>query len=44
LITHDIATSSELADEVAVMYAGQMVELNEAKISFLNRFILIPKS
>src|SRR5688500_19095899 len=23
LITHDIATSSELADEVAVMYAGQ---------------------
>jgi oligopeptide/dipeptide ABC transporter ATP-binding protein len=30
LITHDIATSSELADEVAVMYAGQMVELNDA--------------
>lgn len=25
-ITHDIATSSELADEVAVMYAGQFVE------------------
>jgi oligopeptide/dipeptide ABC transporter ATP-binding protein len=28
LITHDIATSSELADKVAVMYAGQIVELN----------------
>ena len=27
LITHDIATSSELADEVAVMYAGQIVEV-----------------
>ena len=30
LITHDIATSSELADRVAVMYAGQMVELSDA--------------
>jgi peptide/nickel transport system ATP-binding protein len=28
LITHDIATSSELADEVAIMYAGQIVELS----------------
>ncbi len=27
LITHDIATSSELADRVAVMYAGQIVEV-----------------
>ena len=26
LITHDIATSSELADEVAIMYSGQIVE------------------
>lgn len=26
LITHDIATSSELADRVVVMYAGQIVE------------------
>ncbi len=26
LITHDIATSSELADEVLCMYAGQLVE------------------
>jgi oligopeptide/dipeptide ABC transporter ATP-binding protein len=26
LITHDIATSSELADDAAVMYAGQIVE------------------
>jgi oligopeptide/dipeptide ABC transporter ATP-binding protein len=30
LITHDIATSSELADEVAVMYAGQIVETADA--------------
>jgi oligopeptide/dipeptide ABC transporter ATP-binding protein len=30
LITHDIATSSELADRVAVMYAGQIVEMNTA--------------
>lgn len=30
LITHDIATSSELADEVAIMYAGQIVETGEA--------------
>jgi oligopeptide/dipeptide ABC transporter ATP-binding protein len=30
LITHDVATSSELADQVAVMYAGQMVELSDA--------------
>ena len=30
LITHDIATSSELADDVAVMYAGQIVETGEA--------------
>ena len=30
LITHDIATSSELADEVAVMYAGQIVEVSDA--------------
>ncbi|NLD73865.1 MAG: ABC transporter ATP-binding protein [Chloroflexi bacterium] len=30
LITHDIATSSELADRVAVMYAGQIVEVNDA--------------
>jgi peptide/nickel transport system ATP-binding protein len=30
LITHDIATSSELADRVAVMYAGQIVEVGDA--------------
>ncbi len=34
LITHDIATSSELAQNVAVMYAGQMVELSDAKQFF----------
>ncbi len=30
LITHDIAISSELADEVGVMYAGQLVERADA--------------
>lgn len=30
LITHDIATSSELANSVAVMYAGQIVETSDA--------------
>jgi peptide/nickel transport system ATP-binding protein len=30
LITHDIATSSELADRVAIMYAGQIVEESDA--------------
>ena len=34
LITHDIATSSELADEVAVMYAGQIVETGDAERFF----------
>lgn len=34
LITHDIATSSDLADEVAIMYAGQIVEVGEAKDFF----------
>ncbi len=36
LITHDIATSSELADSVAVMYAGQIVETGQA-IEFFDR-------
>jgi peptide/nickel transport system ATP-binding protein len=30
LITHDVATSSELADRVALMYAGQIAELANA--------------
>ena len=30
-ITHDIALSSELADKVAVMYAGQIVEIADAE-------------
>jgi peptide/nickel transport system ATP-binding protein len=34
LITHDIATSSELADKVAVMYAGQIVEVGSADVFF----------
>jgi len=31
LITHDIGTASELADEVAVMYAGKLVEYASAQ-------------
>jgi len=34
LITHDIATSSELADRVALMYAGQVVEFATADTFF----------
>lgn len=30
LITHDVGTSSELAERVALMYAGQIVELSDA--------------
>jgi ABC-type dipeptide/oligopeptide/nickel transport system ATPase component len=30
LITHDVATASELADDVALMYAGQIVEFGPA--------------
>ena len=35
LITHDIATSSELADKVAVMYAWQIVEVGDATQFFI---------
>ncbi len=38
LITHDIATSSELAEDAIVMYAGQIVETGEA-----GHFYLTPK-
>jgi len=34
LITHDVATSSELADRVALMYAGQLVEVSDARAFF----------
>lgn len=34
LITHDIATSSDLVEQVAVMYAGQIVEVSAAEIFF----------
>ncbi|MCD6563326.1 MAG: ABC transporter ATP-binding protein [Thermoproteales archaeon] len=33
-ITHDIALSSELADKVAVMYAGEIVELASAEVFY----------
>ncbi len=35
LITHDIATSSELADRVVVMYAGQVVEVGSSASFFV---------
>lgn len=34
LITHDVATSSEIADRVALMYAGEIVELTDARHFF----------
>jgi len=34
LITHDVGTSSELADRAALMYAGRMVELSDARQFF----------
>ncbi len=34
LITHDVATSSELADRVALMYAGQVAEYADARRFF----------
>ena len=36
LITHDLGVVSEMADKVAVMYAGQIVELAEVKELFSN--------
>jgi len=38
LITHDIATSSELADVAAIMYAGQIVELCAAACFYREPF------
>ncbi|MCK5130149.1 MAG: ABC transporter ATP-binding protein [Clostridiales bacterium] len=34
LVTHDIATSSELANRVAVMYAGEIIEVSDSEIFF----------
>lgn len=34
LITHDIGTASELADDVAVIYAGQIVEVADARLFY----------
>ncbi len=34
LITHDIATSSELADRAVVMYAGQIDEVSDSSLFF----------
>jgi peptide/nickel transport system ATP-binding protein len=37
-ITHDVATTSELADRGAVMYAGHIVEFSNAEQFFLNPY------
>lgn len=37
-ITHDIGTSSEIADYVAVMYAGEIVELNKAEVVYIEPY------
>lgn len=34
LITHDIGTASELADDIAVIYAGQIVEIADAQLFY----------
>lgn len=34
LITHDVGTASEISENVAVMYAGQIVELSDAERFF----------
>ena len=36
LITHDLGVVAEMADRVAVMYAGQIVELAPSKVLFKN--------
>lgn len=36
LITHDISTSSDLADEVLIMYAGQLVEYSLSTTAYRN--------
>jgi oligopeptide/dipeptide ABC transporter ATP-binding protein len=36
LITHDLGVIAEMADEVAVMYAGRIVELADVKALFAN--------
>ena len=36
LITHDISTSSELADDIGVMYAGKLVERSRSEQFFVN--------
>jgi len=34
LITHDLAVVSEMADQVAVMYAGQIIEMGKREVFF----------
>lgn len=34
LITHDLGVVAEMADSVAVMYAGQIIETNDAEVFF----------
>ena len=42
-ISHDMGVISQMADRVAVMYAGQLVEYADAEKSFPSRSILTPR-
>ena len=44
LITHDLGVVAEMADRVAVMYAGEVVEIAEVKDLFKTRYIPYTRS
>ena len=42
MITHDLGVIAEMSDQVAVMYAGKIVEYADVKTLLVTRNILIP--